>query len=455
MRAENAELYEANTGLHCVATIPVASDQSDSFSQYVESILELAELCKPVNGFEWQKKLALCLDGEPGRILREQIPRIDLRRQGAYFTSFRLAKRVAAAAVSQTITPKVCDPACGAGDLLLAVARKLPLQPNFQDTLGEWGRLLSGFDISGQFVRLTKARLILLAAKRHKIRPPFDSSLPLDPFPNIKIGNSLTPLRHMSNIDVTIMNPPFGYATAPADCDWASGRVNAAALFVDRVIRDTPKGSRIVAILPDVLRSGSRYVTWRELTRVSGSVLCEKPLGLFDKWTDVDVYLFHFEKGLNLDKYCVGYPPDQATYGVGKRFSVHVGPVVPHRHAETGPYAPYINARSLPSWGELTTIKTKRQFTGPLFEPPFVCVKRTSRPDSGHRAIATLVRSNKPVAVENHLVVLLPKDGKIQTCRKLMCRLVSPKTDRWLNARLRCRHLTTSAISEMPWWYKP
>ena len=455
MRAENAELCEANTGLHVSATTPVASDQSDSFSQYVESILELAKFCTPISGSEWRKRLELCLDGEPGRILREQIPKIDLRRQGAYFSSFGLAKRVAGVAARQTITPKVCDPACGAGDLLLAVAEKLPLQPVFQDTLDEWGRLLSGLDISVQFVRLTKARLILLAAKRHRIRPPFESSFPLNPFPNIKVGNYLTTSRHMANTDVIIMNPPFGYATAPADCDWTSGHVNAAALFVDRAISDAPEGSRIVAILPDVLRSGSRYVTWRELLRVSGSVVCEKPLGLFDKWTDVDVYLLHFEKSLNRDESCTGCPPVQATYGVGKRFSVHVGPVVPHRHVETGPHAPYINARSLPSWGELTTIKTRRQFNGRLFEPPFVCVRRTSRPDTGHRAIATLIRSRKPVAVENHLVVLLPKDGSIQTCRKLMRRLASPKSDRWLNARLRCRHLTTRALSEMPWWYKP
>ena len=455
MRAENAELCEANTGLCRAAITPAASDQSDSLSQYVESILELAGLRKPVSGLEWRKRLALCLDGEPGRILRERVPRIDLRRQGAYFTSYRLAKRVAKVAISQIISPKVCDPACGAGDLLLAVAQKLPLQPTFQDTLSEWGRLLSGFDISGQFILLTKARLILLAAKLHRIRPPFDSSLPLNPFPNIRIGNSLTPSQRMSDVDVIIMNPPFGYATAPADCDWASGRVNVAALFVDRAIRDLPEGSRVIAILPDVLRSGSRYVAWRESTRVSGSVLCEKPLGLFDKWTDVDVYLFHFEKNLNLNKSCAGFLPDRATHGVGKRFSVHVGSVIPHRHAETGPHAPYINARSLPPWGELTTIKTRRQFTGRLFEPPFVCVKRTSRPDSSRRAIATLVSSSKPVAVENHLVVLLPKDGTVQTCRKLVRRLASPKTDRWLNTRLRCRHLTTSALSEMPWWYKP
>ena len=42
-----------------------------------------------------------------------------------------------------------------------------------------------------------------------------------------------------------------------------------------------------------------------------------------------------------------------------------------------------------------------------------------------------------PVAVENHLIVLLPNDRTVQTCRELLGRLRSPKTDNWLNARLR------------------
>ncbi len=455
MRTGNIELLKTDINLNGTVSVPAASDQSDSFSQYVDSVLELTELHKPIKDDEWHRRLELCLDGEPGRVLRDRVQRKDLRRQGAYFTGFRLAERVAKVATSQTGTPKVCDPACGAGDLLLAFARKLPLQSTLEETLVKWGDFLSGFDISEQFIRLTKARLILLAAKRHGIYPPFDPSLPSDLFPGIKIGDSLTSPPNMSGMDVIIMNPPFGYSPAPADCDWASGRVNAAVLFVDRAIRDAAEGARVIAILPDVLRSGSRYMAWRESIHALGSVLHEKPLGLFDEWTDIDVYLFHFKKNLSLDKHCSERPVDQATYGIGKRFFVHVGPVVPHRHKETGPYAPYINARLLPSWGELATIETTRQFTGRLFEPPFVCVKRTSRPDGGRRAIATLINGDKPVAVENHLVVLIPKDGTIQTCRKLMHRLNSPKTDRWLNTRLRCRHLTTRALSEMPWWYKP
>ena len=60
-----------------------------------------------------------------------------------------------------------------------------------------------------------------------------------------------------------------------------------------------------------------------------------------------------------------------------------------------------------------------------------------------------------PVAVENHLIVLLPKNGDVQTCRELVHRLRFAKTDAWLDSRLRCRHLTTGALAEMPWWSKP
>jgi len=147
--------------------------------------------------------------------------------------------------------------------------------------------------------------------------------------------------------------------------------------------------------------------------------------------------------------------PDTVSRNNGRLTAVRVGPVVPHRHAEKGPLVPYIHARSLPSWSECTDIAESRRFMGRLFAPPFVAVRRTSRPDNGSRAVATLVLGNTPVAVENHLIVFLPKDETVETCRGLMQRLRSPKTDTWLNARLRCRHLTTRALAEMPWWYKP
>ena len=427
------------------------------FVEYVDSIQELARPSEPITSAQWQEKLTLCLDGEPGQVLREQVTQAELRRQGAFFTGAKLAKKLANAAFPRTAAALTYfDPACGAGDLLLAIALRLPVEPTFSGTLDAWGTRLGGSDISPDFVRLTKARLILLAAKRSRVRPPFDAGVLAGAFPNILVRDSLDPSRRLPKADVIVMNPPFGYAAAPEGCDWAQGRVNHAALFVDRVIRDASDGTRIAAILPDVLRSGSRYMAWREMTRASGYVICEIPFGVFDQWTDVDVYLFHFRKHTAPNGYCgESRLAKKPTYGVGKRFAVHVGPVVPHRHAETGPLVPYIHARSIPSWSECDEIAETRRFAGRLFIPPFVTVRRTSRPDSGNRAIATLVLGSHPVAIENHLIVLLPNDGTVESCRQLMQRLRSARTDAWLNGRLRCRHLTTRALAEMPWWKKP
>lgn len=421
---------------------------------YVDSIHELTRPHEPVSCAQWEQRIARCLDGEPALVLRERVSQAELRRQGAFFTGAKLARRLANMAFHEPgATLTYFDPACGAGDLLLAIALKLPVEPTLAATLDEWGTRIGGCDISPEFVRLTQARLTLLAAKRSRQLPPFDPAVLAGAFPNIAVGNSLDPSRRLPNEDVIVMNPPFGYVIAPDDCDWARGRVNHAALFVDRMIREVPNGTRITAILPEVLRSGSRYAAWRERIRASGDLIGETPVGLFDQWTDVDVYLFHFEKrthrrGSSANVRSVEKP----TGGVGKRFTVRVGPVVPHRHKETGPLVRYIHARSIAPWTECSDIAETRRFTGRLFTPPFVTVRRTSRPDSGHRAVATVVLDGHPVAVENHLIVLLPKDQTVQTCRQLMQRLRSPRTDAWLDMRLRCRHLTTCALAEMPWW---
>ncbi len=436
---------------------PTFPRQPPLFGEYVDSIHELAHLREPITCAQWKERLALCLDGEPGQILRERVTQAELRRQGAFFTGARLARRLANSVFQGTDSALTYfDPACGAGDLLLAIGLRLPLEASFAVTLSAWGKRLGGFDISADFVRLAKARLMLLAAKRSRVRPPFDPSVLAEAFPNIMVGDSIDPSRQLPNADVIVMNPPFGYAIAPDDCIWASGRVNHAALFVERAIQDVSDESRIAAILPEVLRSGSRYMAWRKMTRAAGCLISETSLGVFDQWADVDVYLFHFRKQTYAGGSCKkSRSRKKSSCGVGKRFEVHVGPVVPHRHAETGPLVPYIHARSIPSWSECDNIAETRRFAGRLFISPFVTVRRTSRPDSNNRAIATLILCNRPVAVENHLIVLLPKDGTVESCRQLLQRLRSPRTDAWINSRLRCRHLTTRALAEMPWWQKP
>ena len=428
----------------------------EDFTEYVESIQQLVEPANGIPPIAWRNELAQCLDGGPNLALRSQPEQSDLKQQGAYFTGAKLALRVAKTALTRSGQPQFYDPACGAGDLLLAIARKLPLADTFNETLYEWGKRLGGCDISEDFVRLAKSRLTLLAAKRCRSSPPFDLPNASEQFPKIVNADSLSPARRIPKVDVVVMNPPFVYASAPTGCDWASGRVNAAALFAERAIRDSEPGSHIVAILPDVLRSGSRYVAWREMVRASGTVLAERSLGLFDPWTDVDVYLLHYRKtAAPRGAEPTPTPRSKPAGGIGKRFHVHVGPVVPHRHPKTGPVVPYVHARSIPGWTESAELHETRKFDGRLFTPPFVTIRRTSRPDEGKRAVATVILGDKPVAIENHLIVCLPKHASADACRELMRRLRSPKTDDWLNRHLRCRHLTTRLVARIPWWYKP
>jgi len=254
-----------------------------------------------------------------------------------------------------------------------------------------------------------------------------------------------------------VMNPPFSYIPTPYNCDWSSGQVNAAAVFTEKVVRDAPAGLRVVAILPEVLRSGTRYDRWRRVLSSLARIRSQRTLGQFDKWTDVDVYLLDLVRASSESVHGgnEALSAGRARGGVGRRFSVHVGPVVPHRHKKTGPDVRFIHARSVPAWGECKELGETRRFNGRLFLPPFVVVRRTSRPGDAKRAVASLILGDAPVAIENHLIVLVPRDASAATCKELMWRLASRKTDAWLDKRIRCRHLTTRVLSTLPWWDSP
>lgn len=427
-----------------------------AFRQYVDRIERLAQGLEAPSPVEWKQRLATCFDGEPGRVLRSSEGDRSWKQQGAYFTGARLANKLAKTVVEGTGRGLTYfDPACGVGDLFLAVARQLPILDTFEGTLADWGRQLAGCDIDAEFVRLAKARLVLLAAQRCHVRPNQQHLTLSGTFPGIVQADFLAQAKRVHRADAIIMNPPFGYTKAPVGCEWASGRVTSAAMFAERAVAEAREGTRIAAILPDVLRAGSRYARWRLAIDARGLVQGERPLGVFDQWADVDVYLLNFQKTNHGRAVSAIQPKPSRVRGVGKRFDVHVGAVVPHRHGQAGPKVSYIHARSLPAWGECTRIEGCRKFSGRLFERPFVAVRRTSSPTDKKRAVATLVLGNGPVAVENHLIVLLPKNASVSACRELMTRLQSNKTDDWINSRLRCRHLTTGVLAGMPWWCKP
>ena len=132
-------------------------------------------------------------------------------------------------------------------------------------------------------------------------------------------------------------------------------------------------------------------------------------------------------------------------------FDAKVGPVVPYRTPKNGPWYSYLTCNSALPWKTIKKMPNRR-FSGTIFNPPFVVLRRTSSPSDKHRALASIVLGSSPVAVENHLIVLIPKDSSIKTCKLLIDNLKRKETQVWLNKRIRCRHLTVTAIKELPWW---
>jgi len=348
----------------------------------------------------------------------------------------------------------IADIGCGAGDLILACARKLPLASDLNKTLELWGKHLMAFDIHPEFVNATKTRLVLLAISRKVPIGPSSISPLSDLFPMIRQHNFLSCPSEVAQATHIVINPPYYDRLAPPKCTWGNRKLSAAALFIDACISNASPGAEIAAILPDVLRSGSYYDKWRQ--RI-GSLSARTEIttcGQFDKCVDVHVFIL---KLLRNDS----RKPAKATWWKSIRqphngkvkdyFGVHVGPVVPHRDPEEGPLVAYIHAKPLPPWGIVKRINQRRRFKGTLFQPPFIAVRRTSRPGD-KRAIGTIVTGKRKVAVENHLIVLLPNGKTIVQCQELLNVLKSPQTDRWLDKRIRCRHLTTLSIKELPWW---
>ena len=412
-----------------------------------------------LSGPQWEAWCDRCLDGGPSRELRDIVSLADLKEQGAFFTGPELGRRAALAFGPQTADESVYfDPACGVGNLLLAAAGRLPLAPTAAETLALWGNRLAGCDLVPVFVRAAKARLALLAMRRRGHREQIAPEAVHELLPAITVGDAMRCPERYAAADRIVMNPPFRAIGAPAGCAWSAGRTNSAALFVESALLNARAGTRVAAILPDVLRSGSRYRRWRRMVGENALVDEIVPCGLFDRHADVDVFLLRLtvDNGRNVrtDVEWACVDSDRGAT-VASYFKVRVGTVVPHRHGETGPKHPYVHARSLPPWEAVSKIPETRRFTGTVFRPPFVAIRRTSGPRDRSRAVATIVRGRRAVAVENHVIVCLPEDGSIERCRALLARLRSSRTDDWLNRRIRCRHLTTSAVAGVPWWEEP
>jgi len=386
--------------------------------------------------------------------LRQLIPIEELRSAGSFFTCDELG--ITATNFFEDNLQNahlILDPACGAGNLLLACSKKLPLiKDSLLGTLSIWGRKLAGLDIHKEFIEATKIRLILEAISRGAQPDTTDINQLISMFPFITVKDFFQMHPITENVTHIIINPPFYMMPSSRHCDWGRGKINSAAVFLEICIKYFPIGTHIVAILPDVLRSGSRYKKWRELISRNAEFDL-KVIGRFDSKTDVDVFLLYAKIKREQPEKSFWIKKTNSTKTIEKYFSVINGHVVPYRDKQDGPSYCYISPSILSGCADIHTneIITKRQYLGTVVRPPFVVIRRTSSPSDTPRARATLIRGNQPVAVENHLVILKPKSGTIKDCNKLINILSNPETDNFLNIRIRCRHLTVAAIKEIPW----
>ncbi len=396
------------------------------------------------------------LNGRAASALQKLVPLHVRRKEGLFFTSTQLSNKIAERlAPKLKVGVRLLDPACGAGNLLLACAKYLPVGASLKETLHLWSNSIIGYDLYPEFIRAAQFRLAFLAASNHLNEA--EAICHIDPtniFKKLIVGDFFSRVIP-DDVNCIVVNPPFGYMDTSIDCLWATGKIQHAAHFLEKLFHIAHKDQHIVAILPDVLRSGTRYGKWKSIISNMCSSLEIEIAGRFDENTDVDVFILNAVVGNTSDSK-FEWADFQETHAatkhvVGDFFEVRVGSVVPHRDRIEGPLHPYIHARTASAWQTIRQIREDRQYAGRVFAPPFVVVHRTSSPSDKSRCIATLIDIDQQVAVENHLLVLLPKDNSIESCHLLLDVFRSEKSTEWLNHRIRCRHLTVSSLRELPW----
>jgi hypothetical protein len=421
-----------------------------AYGEYVAGLLRLA--VEPHSAADWEKRTLAALNGQASTELRRVVSLKTRRRFGAFFTGSELAAQFIAYCPKFRADTLVHDPSLGIGDLLLAAASRLPLRRTVNETLHFWGRHLTGTDLHSEFIRGAKARLILLARHRHGLKASGCTSA-AGFFPGIRVADGLTQFTAYERATHLFLNPPFGLVLAPAECVWAGGRITASAIFVATALERARPGTELLAILPDVLRSGSFTAQWRRRIEELADIKLVEPYGIFDDSADVDVFLLRAVRRkprVAPTPYLWTTAASEEAATLADFFNVYVGRVVPHRDTEKGREHPYIHPRCIPTWKIMRTFSETRRYKGKLYEPPFVVIRRTSRPGHPYRAAATVIAGKKAIAVENHLIVCEPKNGTLTACQDLMRQLKTKAVNEFLDARIRCRHLTVGAVAGIP-----
>lgn len=414
----------------------------------------LGSLLKKGYSAATSRQISEALGTGPAEQIRRLVSLRHRRRQGMFFTGQELGRRLISAVPDAVFGQNglITDPACGAGDLILHAAGKLPIvASSLHRTLRSWGKKLAFHDIVPELVDITLLRLALLALNAGASSA---SQIGLREvrqlFPHAGAMNGMAARKTLEASAVVLLNPPFTSVAVPPSTTWTSGRASKAGIFLDRVLRNVNKDAYIAAILPDVLRSGSRYEKWRQEISTLFLGANVRQYGLFDDFADVDVFLLFGKVGTTTKKIRWLRSSTSAATQVSDFFDVRVGSVVPHRSPHQGKWYRYLHARNLPTARTSVPRLESRRFPGTTFKPPFVVIRRTSRPGDALRSKGVLVTGERRVAVENHLLVCTPKDGRRSTCEALLNAMEQPSAARWFDEAIRCRHLTVGALSSCP-----
>lgn len=384
-------------------------------------------------------------------VLRECLTLEQMREAGSFFTGQALAtKTINSFEKALTLNSRVLDPTCGAGNLLIECSRKLGVRDTLSETLEEWGEILWGFDIHESFIEATKLRLIIDALNRG-VQKNCSIEQAISYFKNIKIMDAMLVTKEdLKSITHVVMNPPFSIWSSPNKNYWKQGKINAAGIVLDHYLRVLPNECNLIAILPDVLRSGSRYNLFREFCSLKMHATC-KLWGRFNSKTNVDVFILSGKITESDNLKNILWQEDLGNYEpLSTQFDVCTGPLVAYRDLELGNEYPYFNSKNTIAWETINEVNQTRKFQGKVISPPFILVKRTSSPGDKYRATATIINLKTMVAVENHLIVIKPKNNSLRDCKKLLKILKSNKTNNFLNQRIRLRHLTVEVIKSIP-----
>jgi hypothetical protein len=375
----------------------------------------------------------------------------DRREHGVFFSGPSWAKKILS---GQDLSQwrRFIDPSVGVGDLLVEVCRSLPLKKSAHKTIEDWSKRLVAVDLRKSFLDIAWMRIQALAVHRHKIEKGQTCDLEFISLPrSFRVGDALSTDFDLREDDCVVMNPPYQRISAPPNSFVGNGKRSAAAIHLEHILLQAPPKVSIFALIPDVLRSGSSYEKFRKEIRKKNEIVSFEPFGAFGVHADIDVAILIINTELTSTQCNENEVNISEGQSVGDLFDVSVGPVVPHRTPATGHKYGYLTAKNAIVGSEISVPTEYASYACRLEKGPLVIVRRTSSPSDKKRARSTLVTIEKEVLIENHLLILKPKDKKTLTCRTLLRVLEDRRTDIWLNHHIRCRHLTVGALKKLPW----